>query len=100
MTNTTTHESDSSLDLQKSFALLSVDKDGIVTMKFGDEVTVFMNDKCPAITTDLLKIITSIKMGGDLNRNDEQDQNNEPMEPKINSLRLIAFWRQSRAKLV
>ncbi|EOB2819733.1 hypothetical protein ACIL2Z_003310 [Vibrio vulnificus] len=64
MTNTTTHESDSSLDLQKSFALLSVDKDGIVTMKFGDEVTVFMNDKCPAITTDLLKIITSIKMGG------------------------------------
>ncbi|EHK1077453.1 hypothetical protein ACSTDZ_20335 [Vibrio vulnificus] len=64
MTNTTTHESDSSLDLQKFFALLSVDKDGIVTMKFGDEVTVFMNDKCPAITTDLLKIITSIKMGG------------------------------------
>ncbi|EHD0129874.1 hypothetical protein JZN57_002753 [Vibrio alginolyticus] len=64
MTNTTTHENDSSLDLQKSFALLSVDRDGIVTMKFGDEVTVFMNDKCPAITTDLLKIITSIKMGG------------------------------------
>jgi hypothetical protein len=50
--------------LKQSFALLSVDNNGIVTMKFGDEVTIFMNDKCPAITTDLLKVITSIKALG------------------------------------
>ncbi|EGR1346447.1 hypothetical protein EFU42_02440 [Vibrio cholerae] len=63
MSETTTNESNTTLDLRKSFALLSVDKNGIVTMKFGDEVTVFMNDKCPAITTDLLKVIASIKNG-------------------------------------
>ncbi|EGR0067921.1 hypothetical protein AB5Q63_004254 [Vibrio parahaemolyticus] len=63
MSVTTTNESNTTLDLKQSFALLSVDKDGIVTMKFGDEVTVFMNDKCPAITTDLLKVIASIKNG-------------------------------------
>ncbi|ELB2104180.1 hypothetical protein QNZ87_003343 [Vibrio parahaemolyticus] len=55
MSETTINESNMTLDLQQSFALLSVDKNGIVTMKFGDEVTVFMNDKCPDITTDLLK---------------------------------------------
>ncbi|MCG3748470.1 hypothetical protein EXA20_15880, partial [Vibrio cincinnatiensis] len=32
-------------------------------LKFGDEVMVFMNDKCPAIATDLLKVIASIKNG-------------------------------------
>jgi len=32
-------------------------------MKFGDEVMVFMNDKCPAIATDQLKVIASIKNG-------------------------------------
>ncbi|WP_180949930.1 MULTISPECIES: hypothetical protein [Vibrio] len=63
MSETTTNESNTTLDLRKSFALLSVDKNGIVTMKFGDEVTVFMNDKCPEITTDLLKVIASIKNG-------------------------------------
>ncbi|HCG7178848.1 MULTISPECIES: hypothetical protein [Vibrio] len=63
MSVTTTNESNTTLDLKQSFALLSVDKNGIVTMKFGDEVTVFMNDKCPAITTDLLKVIASIKNG-------------------------------------
>ncbi|MBF4220773.1 hypothetical protein F0L99_25950 [Vibrio parahaemolyticus] len=63
MSETTTNESNTTLDLRKSFALLSVDKNGIVTMKFGDEVTFFMNDKCPAITTDLLKVIASIKNG-------------------------------------
>lgn len=63
MAETTTNESNTTLDLKQSFALLSVDKNGIVTMKFGDEVTVFMNDKCPAITTDLLKVIASIKNG-------------------------------------
>ncbi|PSU07264.1 hypothetical protein C9I92_16135 [Photobacterium ganghwense] len=63
MSETTTNESNTALDLRKSFALLSVDKSGIVTMKFGDELTVFMNDKCPAITTDLLKVIASIKNG-------------------------------------
>ncbi|EGR4674185.1 hypothetical protein C4G56_RS16415 [Vibrio parahaemolyticus] len=63
MAETTTNGSNTTLDLKKSFALLSVDKNGIVTMKFGDEVTVFMNDKCPAITTDLLKVIASIKNG-------------------------------------
>ncbi|EIU6784215.1 hypothetical protein L5164_003786 [Vibrio parahaemolyticus] len=62
MAETTTNGSNTTLDLKQSFALLSVDKNGIVTMKFGDEVTVFMNDKCPAVTTDLLKLITSIKM--------------------------------------
>ncbi|WP_194569368.1 hypothetical protein [Vibrio anguillarum] len=63
MAETTTNESNTTLDLRKSFALLSVDKNGIVTMKFGDEVTFFMNDKCPAITTALLKVIASIKNG-------------------------------------
>ncbi|EIA1342414.1 hypothetical protein K6689_003375 [Vibrio parahaemolyticus] len=63
MAETTTNASNTTLDLKQSFALLSVDKNGIVTMKFGDEVTVFMNDKCPAITTDLLKVIASIKNG-------------------------------------
>lgn len=63
MTETTTNGSNTTLDLKQSFALLSVDKNGIVTMKFGDEVTVFMNDKCPAIATDLLKVIASIKTG-------------------------------------
>ncbi|EII3001440.1 hypothetical protein [Vibrio cholerae] len=63
MAETTTNESNTTLDLKQSFALLSVDKNGIVTMKFGDEVTVFMNDKCPEITTDLLKVIASIKNG-------------------------------------
>ncbi|HFQ4907237.1 TPA: hypothetical protein ACGU4V_004409 [Vibrio vulnificus] len=63
MAETTTNESSTTLDLKQSFALLSVDKNGIVTMKFGDEVTVFMNDKCPAITKDLLKVIASIKNG-------------------------------------
>ncbi|AYF19098.1 hypothetical protein [Vibrio parahaemolyticus] len=62
MSETTNIESNTTLDLKQSFALLSVDKNGIVTMKFGDEVTIFMNEKCPAITTDLLKVITSIKM--------------------------------------
>ncbi|EGR0260964.1 hypothetical protein [Vibrio parahaemolyticus] len=62
MSETTNIESNTTLDLKQSFALLSVDKDGIVTMKFGDEVTVIMNDRCLAITTDLLKVITSIKM--------------------------------------
>ncbi|EGQ7855997.1 hypothetical protein [Vibrio parahaemolyticus] len=61
MPETTINESNMTFDLQQSFALLSVDKSGIVTMKFGDEVTVFMNDKCPVITTDLLKVIASIK---------------------------------------
>ena len=60
MPETTINQSNMTFDLQQSFALLSVDKNGIVTMKFGDEVTVFMNDKCPAITTDLLKVIASI----------------------------------------
>jgi len=64
MTDITTNESSTTLDLKQSFALLSVDNNGIVTMKFGDEVTIFMNDKCPAITTDLLKVITSIKALG------------------------------------
>ncbi|CDQ49501.1 hypothetical protein [Vibrio anguillarum] len=63
MSETTTNESNTTLDLRKSFALLSVDKNGIVTMKFGDEVTFFMNDKCPAITTALLKVIASVKNG-------------------------------------
>ncbi|ELA6983236.1 MULTISPECIES: hypothetical protein [Vibrio] len=63
MTETTTNGSNTTLDLKQSFALLSVDKNGIVTMKFGDEVTVLMNDKCPAIATDLLKVIASIKNG-------------------------------------
>ncbi|EIF5160885.1 hypothetical protein LFW18_003484 [Vibrio cholerae] len=63
MSEATTNESNTTLDLRKSFALLSVDKNGIVTMKFGDEVTFFMNDKCPEITTDLLKVIASIKNG-------------------------------------
>ncbi|HCE2817910.1 hypothetical protein C1S99_18085 [Vibrio parahaemolyticus] len=63
MAEATTNGSSTTLDLKQSFALLSVDKNGIVTMKFGDEVTVFMNDKCPAITTDLLKVIASIKNG-------------------------------------
>ncbi|AWA88760.1 TPA: hypothetical protein GRI80_14910 [Vibrio parahaemolyticus] len=63
MAETTTNESNTTLDLKQSFALLSVDKNGIVTMKFGDDITVFMNDKCPAITTDLLKVIASIKNG-------------------------------------
>ncbi|EGQ7799884.1 hypothetical protein R7R25_23340 [Vibrio sp. 2026] len=63
MTEPKTNGSNTTLDLRQSFALLSVDKNGIVTMKFGDEVTVFMNDKCPAITTDLLKVIASIKNG-------------------------------------
>ncbi|EKH9202915.1 hypothetical protein [Vibrio parahaemolyticus] len=63
MAETTTNGSDTNLDLKQSFALLSVDKNGIVTMKFGDEVKVFMNDKCPTITTDLLKVIASIKNG-------------------------------------
>ncbi|PFG56477.1 hypothetical protein ATG66_2813 [Vibrio sp. ES.051] len=63
MADTTTNASNSTLDLRQSFALLSVDKNGIVTMKFGDEVTVFMNDKCPAIAADLLKVIASIKSG-------------------------------------
>jgi len=52
MAETTTNGSNTTLDLKQSFALLSVDKNGIVTMKFGDEVMVFMNDKCPAIATD------------------------------------------------
>ncbi|EJL6924987.1 hypothetical protein NMT03_001011 [Vibrio alginolyticus] len=65
MSETTTNESNTTLDLKQSFALLSVDKNGIVTMKFGDEVTVFMNDQCPAITTDILKVISSIKHGDD-----------------------------------
>ncbi|EGR2203509.1 TPA: hypothetical protein GRR81_18705 [Vibrio parahaemolyticus] len=64
MSETTNIESNTTLDLKQSFVLLSVDKNGIVTMKFGDEVTIFMNEKCPAITTDLLKVITSIKNGG------------------------------------
>ncbi|KNA47403.1 hypothetical protein A51_023017 [Vibrio cholerae MZO-3] len=64
MSETTNIESNTTLDLKQSFALLSVDKNGIVTMKFGDEVTVIMNDRCLAITTDLLKVITSIKNGG------------------------------------
>ncbi|WP_041769187.1 hypothetical protein [Vibrio anguillarum] len=59
MAETTTNGSNAILGLKQSFALLSVDKSGIVTMKFGDEVTVFMNDKCPAITADLLKVIAS-----------------------------------------
>ncbi|MFA0144364.1 hypothetical protein AB4430_21740, partial [Vibrio kanaloae] len=59
MAETTTNGSNTTLDLKQSFALLSVDKSGIVTMKFGDEVTVFMNEKCSAITTDLLKVICS-----------------------------------------
>lgn len=63
MTEPKTNGSNTTLDLRQSFALLSVDKNGIVTMKFGDEVTVFMNDKCPTITTDLLKVIASIKNG-------------------------------------
>jgi len=63
MAETTTNGSNTHLDLKQSFALLSVDKNGIVTMKFGDEVTIFMNDKCPAITTDLLKVIASVKNG-------------------------------------
>ncbi|EGQ7892426.1 hypothetical protein J7H91_002269 [Vibrio parahaemolyticus] len=63
MSETTTNESSTTLDLKQSFALLSVDKNGIVTMKYGDEVTVFMNDKCPSIATDLLKVIASIKHG-------------------------------------
>lgn len=66
MSETTNIESNKTLDLKQSFALLSVDKNGIVTMKFGDEVTIFMNEKCPAITTDLLKVITSIKAEGKL----------------------------------
>ncbi|EGQ7979766.1 hypothetical protein GN712_17300 [Vibrio cholerae] len=45
MAETTTNGSNTTLDLTQSFALLSVDKNGIVTMKFGDEVMVFMNDK-------------------------------------------------------
>ncbi|EMK6889299.1 hypothetical protein V9J63_001344 [Vibrio cholerae] len=61
MTDATTNENNTTLDLRQSFALLSVDQSGIVTMKFGDEVTVFMNDKCSAIATDLLKVIASIK---------------------------------------
>ncbi len=40
MAETTTNGSNTTLDLKQSFALLSVDKSGIVTMKFGDEVTV------------------------------------------------------------
>ncbi|EGR2507670.1 hypothetical protein DYC15_08190 [Vibrio cholerae] len=68
MSETTNIESNTTLDLKQSFALLSVDKDGIVTMKFGDEVTVIMNDRCLAITTDLLKVITSIKMGATRNQ--------------------------------
>ncbi|HFG1917943.1 hypothetical protein [Vibrio parahaemolyticus] len=64
MAETTTNGSNTTLDLKQSFALLSVDKSGIVTMKFGDEVTVIMNDRCLGITTDLLKVITSIKNGG------------------------------------
>ncbi|MBO0170474.1 hypothetical protein J0680_24520 [Vibrio parahaemolyticus] len=63
MTEPKTNGSNTTLDLRQSFALLSVDKNGIVTMKFGDEVTVFMNDKRPAITTDLLKVIATIKNG-------------------------------------
>lgn len=63
MAETTTNGSNTTLDLKQSFALLSVDKSGIVTMKFGDEVTFFMNDKCSAITADLLKVIASIKNG-------------------------------------
>ncbi|EJQ9993019.1 MULTISPECIES: hypothetical protein [Vibrio harveyi group] len=63
MAETTTNGTNTTLDLKQSFALLSVDKNGIVTMKFGDEVMVFMNDKCPAIATDLLKVIASIKNG-------------------------------------
>ncbi|EID0030932.1 hypothetical protein [Vibrio diabolicus] len=61
MTDAIANESNTTLDLRQSFALLSVDKNGIVTMKFGDEVTVLMNDKCSAIATDLLKVIASIK---------------------------------------
>ncbi len=61
MTDAIANESNMTLDLRQSFALLSVDKNGIVTMKFGDEVTVLMNDKCSAIATDLLKVIASIK---------------------------------------
>ncbi|WP_256389147.1 hypothetical protein [Vibrio vulnificus] len=67
MAETTTNGSNTNLDLTQSFALLSVDKNGIVTMKFGDEVMVFMNDKCPAIATDLLKVIASIKVGITIN---------------------------------
>ena len=63
MTETTTNGSNTTLDLKQSFALLSVDKNGVVMMKFGDEVTIFMNDKCSAIATDLLKVIASIKAG-------------------------------------
>ncbi len=63
MTETTTNGSNTTLDLKQSFALLSVDKNGVVMMKFGDEVTIFMNDKCSAIATDLLKVIASIKTG-------------------------------------
>ncbi|HHG3549462.1 hypothetical protein [Photobacterium halotolerans] len=63
MTDATTNESNTTLDLRQSFALLSVDKNGVVTMKFGDEVTVLMNDKCPAITKDLLNVIAAIKSG-------------------------------------
>lgn len=63
MTDATTNESNTTLDLRQSFALLSVDKNGIVTMKFGDEVTVLMNDKCPVITKDLLNVIATIKSG-------------------------------------
>lgn len=61
MTDAIANESNTTLDLRQSFALLSVDKNDIVTMKFGDEVTVLMNDKCSAIATDLLKVIASIK---------------------------------------
>ncbi|EIA1333547.1 hypothetical protein K6675_004220 [Vibrio parahaemolyticus] len=64
MRSNTAQENNTTLDLKQSFALLSVDKDGIVTMKFGDDVTVFMNEQCMAITADLLKVITSIKRGG------------------------------------
>lgn len=63
MAETTANGTNTTLDLKQSFALLSVDKNGIVTMKFGDDVTVFMNDKCPEIATDLLKVIASIKNG-------------------------------------
>ncbi|MBT3006461.1 hypothetical protein PN43_18160 [Vibrio anguillarum] len=47
MSETTTNESNTTLDLRK----------------FGDEVTFFMNDKCPAITTALLKVIASVQNG-------------------------------------
>ncbi|EKG0039025.1 hypothetical protein O1D87_003259 [Vibrio cholerae] len=72
MSETTNNDSNTTLDLRKSFALLSVDKNGIVTMKFGDEVTFFMNDKCPAIATDLLKVIASIKTGAANNGTSER----------------------------